>query len=74
MWTATISGKQLNSDGLTVTLSFSDGTNSFTKSFTTSSVDDNWLEDQVRATIENLQNLATYSDGLTIGEDVNTGA
>lgn len=68
MYTAEATAKTISEGGLTITVRFSDGTNSFTEDFyANSGMDDAWLQNRVKNRLEALNSLKEFSDSLSLG-------
>jgi len=65
MWTATITEKNYFNGDLKVTVSYEDDTQKFNETYSVRSFDD--LDNRIKARLENLEALDTFSSELTVG-------
>lgn len=67
-WTASVADKQVGSAGVTVDVMFNDGQgNSFQHPFTTTEPSDQWLAEQVKSMLQNLETWTAQAAKITLG-------
>jgi hypothetical protein len=68
MWTTEIKSKTIVNGLLQVVVSFSDGKQTFTDRYETrSSQDGNWLNDNIKRRITDLEGVVSFADTITVG-------
>jgi hypothetical protein len=67
-WTATVTGKTISNGLLQVVVAFNDGKQTFTDKYETRNLqDDNWLNDNIKRRISDLDGVITLADKISTG-------
>ena len=67
-WTAQIKGKIITNGLLKVTVSFTDGKQTFSENYETrTSQDANWLNDNIKRRIDDLTSVEVFAESITVG-------